>query len=61
MYFEYSVNDVFDKNYKLDLFQFQDYLSKIAYYKSINNLESALKYYEYILELDKNNREREER
>lgn len=55
MYFEYPVNEVYDENYKLDLFKFQEYISKIAYYKSINDFESALNCYESILELDKNN------
>lgn len=55
MYFEYSVNEVFDEEYTLDIFKFQEYISKVAYFKSINDFESALKCYEEILELDKNN------
>ena len=55
MYFEYSVDEVFDEKYKLDIFKFQEHISKIAYYKSINDFKSALDYYEKILEMDKNN------
>lgn len=55
MYFEYSVNEIFDEDYTLDIFKFQECISKVAYFKSINDFKSALECYEEILELDKNN------